>query len=68
MAKQLSRKAGVKSTAKKMENSRHGFASHPATHAVAGATGQQPRRRKQEPGTTTARAGKGAALRGQRRG
>ncbi len=38
---QTSTKSGVKSTAKKMEYSRHGFDPHPATHQVPGATGKQ---------------------------
>ena len=45
--RQTSRKAGVKSTAKKMENSRHGFASHPATHKVGGAFGKEGMRGKE---------------------
>jgi len=68
MAKQTSRKAGVRSLGEKLNNSRHGFDSQPASRPVAGANGEEPRRRRQQPGTATARAGKGAALRAQRRG
>jgi hypothetical protein len=68
MAKELPTKAGVKSSAKKLDTSRHGFDPHPAAGPVPGADGQEPRRRRQVPGTTTAKAGKAAALRGQKRG
>jgi hypothetical protein len=69
MAKQLPSKAGVKSSAKKLDTSRHGFDPHPAAGPVSGADGQEPRRgRKPQPGTATAKGGKAAALRGQRRG
>ncbi|HYT65094.1 MAG TPA: hypothetical protein VEL51_01660 [Vicinamibacterales bacterium] len=68
MAKQTSNKAGLRSLGKKLDNSRHGFDSQPAAGPVPGASGGEPRRRRPEPGTATARAGKGAALRAQRRG
>jgi hypothetical protein len=68
MAKTLPSKAGVKSSAKKLDTSRHGFDPHPAAGPVPGADGQEPRRRRPQPGTATAKAGKGAALRAQRRG
>jgi hypothetical protein len=68
MAKELPSKAGVKSSAKKQHTSRYGFDPHPAAGPVPGASGQEPRRRRQEPGTATARAGKAAALRGQKGG
>lgn len=68
MAKQLSNKAGVRSLGKKLDNSRHGFDPQPAAGPVPGAHGAEPRRRRQEPGTATAHPGKGAALRGQKRG
>ena len=62
-----SNKAGVKSSSKKMDASRHGMDPHPAAGPVGGATGQEPRRgRHQQAGTATAHAGKAAALRGQR--
>lgn len=63
MSKQLSNKTGVKSLSKKFDNSRHGFDPQPASGPVAGAIGQQPRKRHKQDGTVTARAGKGAALR-----
>jgi hypothetical protein len=68
MAKAFPSKAGVKSSAKKLDTSRYGFDPHPAAGPVPGADGQEPRRRQQQPGTATAKAGKGAALRSQRRG
>jgi len=68
MAKARPSKAGVKSSAKKLDTSRHGFDPHPAAGPVPGADAQQPRRRRQQPGTATARAGKAAALRSQKRG
>ena len=39
--RQTSNKAGVKSTAKKMANSRHGFGEHPASRKTAGAFGYE---------------------------
>ena len=39
--RQTSNKSGVKSTAKKMENSRHGFDEHPASRKTAGAFGHE---------------------------
>jgi len=39
--RQTSNKAGVKSLAKKMDNSRHGFDQHPATRKTPGAFGQE---------------------------
>jgi len=39
--RQTSTKSGVKSTAKKMENSRHGFDEHPASRKTAGAFGHE---------------------------
>ena len=68
MANQLPSKAGVRSLSKKLDNSRHGFDPEPAAGPVPGADGQEPRRRRQQPGTNTARPGKGAALRAQKRG
>ena len=68
MAKELPSKAGVKSSAKKLETTRHAFDPHPAAGPVPGAHAQEPRRRRAEPGTATVRAGKAAALRGQKGG
>jgi hypothetical protein len=68
MAKQTSNKAGVRSLGEKQANSRHGFDPHPASGPVPGADGEEPRRRRKQPGTATARAGKASALRSQRRG
>ena len=39
--RQTSNKAGVKSLAKKMDNSRHGFDEHPATRKTPGAFGEE---------------------------
>jgi len=41
--RQTSNKTGVKSTAKKLENSRHGFDEHPASRKTAGAFGHEER-------------------------
>jgi len=41
--RQTSNKSGVKSTAKKMANSRHGYDEHPASRKTAGAFGQEER-------------------------
>ena len=35
--RQTSRKAGVRSTARKLDNSKHGFAQHPASRRPEGA-------------------------------
>jgi hypothetical protein len=65
---QTSRKAGVKSSSKKADTSRYGTAPHPATHPVAGAFGEEPRRgRTRVPGTASTHGGKGAAARNQHR-
>ncbi|HEX4951509.1 MAG TPA: hypothetical protein VFZ34_32925 [Blastocatellia bacterium] len=42
MSQQTSRKTGVKSSAQKMANSRHGTQPHPASHAEPGAFGKEP--------------------------
>lgn len=64
-ARQTSTKAGVASTSKKLDNSRHGFEAHPATRKVAGAfaaeAGAAPIKRK--PGTASTRGGRASALR-----
>jgi hypothetical protein len=63
--RQTSNKAGVISTSKKMENSRYGFDTHPASRKIGGAFGQEkgdePLRRKA--GTAATREGKASALR-----
>jgi len=62
--RQTSNKAGVTSTAKKAENSRYGFDTHPASRKIAGAFGQEkgdsPVKRKA--GTAATREGKASAL------
>ena len=59
VSRQTSRKSGVTSTAKKMDSSRHGFASHPASHKKAGAFGKEAVRGKEVSGP---RPGKRSAL------
>ena len=61
--RQTSRKAGVTSTAKKMDNSRHGFSTTPAARKVAGAFAQEGTGSRRRPGTATAKKGMAAALR-----
>ena len=61
--RQTSNKSGVKSTAKKLENSRHGFNEHPASRKTAGAFGYEeksPSSRESARGST--RAPKAASL------
>ena len=41
--RQTSNKAGVKSLAKKLDNSRHGFNEQPASRKIAGAFGHEER-------------------------
>ena len=62
---QTSTKAGMRSLGKKMENSRHGFATQPASRKKAGAFAQESRATssRSEAGTSTTHAGKAAALR-----
>jgi hypothetical protein len=62
--RQTSGKAGVRSTAKKMDSSRHGFGTEPAARKVTGAFGQEGTGSRRKPGTATSRAGAAAALRG----
>ena len=59
---QTSRKAGTTSTAKKNDSTRHGFGTEPPSRKVAGASGAQGTRPKQQPGTATRKPGAGAAL------
>jgi hypothetical protein len=63
--RQSSSKAGVRSLGKKMENSRYGFQSQPASHQKPGAFAQENRSTegRTQAGTATTRAGKAAALR-----
>ena len=61
-ARQTSRKAGVTSSAKKMDSSRHGFSPEPAARKVGGAFGAEGQGSRREPGTTTSRRGAAAAL------
>jgi len=60
--RQTSRKSGVTSTAKKMDSTRHGFATVPAARKAAGAYGTEGRGSRRQPGTTTSKKGMAAAL------
>ena len=61
-AGQTSKKAGVTSTAKKMDSTRHGFSPEPPAGKIAGAYGKEGRGSRREPGTTTSKRGAAAAL------
>ena len=62
--RQTSRKAGVTSTAKKQDSTRHGFATEPAARKVAGAHGQEDRvRGSAGEQAEAATGGKASALR-----
>jgi hypothetical protein len=61
--RQTSTKAGVTSLAKKQDNSRHGFATHPASRKAAGASGLEGRGAARHSGASTPKGGKKAALR-----
>jgi hypothetical protein len=61
-ARQTSRKAGVTSTAKKMDSARHGFGTEPAARKVTGAFGAEGRGSQRRAGTTTSKRGAAAAL------
>jgi hypothetical protein len=60
---QTSRKAGVTSTAKKNDSTRHGFGTEPPSRKVAGASGAEGRHPERKPGTATRKPGAAAALR-----
>jgi hypothetical protein len=62
--RQTSNKAGVTSTAKKMDSTRHGFRTQPAARKAEGAFGLEGRGERRHGGAATAKAGKAAALRG----
>ena len=63
--RQTSNKSGVASTSKKLDNSRHGFDSAPATRKVGGAFGKErgTMAAKGKSSTTATREGKASALR-----
>lgn len=61
--RQTSRKAGVTSTAKKNDSTRHGFGTEPPSRKAAGAFGAEGGGRKRQPGTATSTAGAAASLR-----
>lgn len=60
--RQTSRKAGVRSTAKKLDSTRHGIASEPAARKVTGASGREGRGSRRQAGTATSSRGAAAAL------
>lgn len=60
--RQTSRKAGVTSTAKKMDSTRHGFRTEPPSRKAAGAFGEEGRGSRRKPGTATSGTGAAAAL------
>ena len=57
--RQTSNKAGVKSLAKKLENTRHGFDEHPGSRKTAGAFGHEDRERGAAHVSTTGTTHKG---------
>jgi hypothetical protein len=63
---QTSRKAGVTSTAKKMDSTRHGFRTEPPSRKKAGAFGEEGRGARRQPQTEATKPGKAAALRGMK--
>jgi hypothetical protein len=61
---QTSNKSGVASTSKKLDNSRHGFDTHPASRQQGGAFAQEGKPlQRRKPGTASTREGKASALR-----
>ena len=62
---QTSNKSGVASTSKKLDNSRHGFDTHPGSREKAGAFAQdgKPASARRKPGTAAVNEGKASALR-----
>ncbi len=62
--RQTSTKSGVRSLGKKMDSTRYGFESQPASHKKAGAFAQEsrPTAGRAKPGTSATREGKAAAL------
>ena len=61
--RQTSNKAGVRSTAKKMDSTRHGFNTEPPSRKAAGAFGAEGRGSRRQPGTASTKPGSAAALR-----
>lgn len=59
--RQTSRKAGVASTAQKMDSARHGFSPQPAARKVTGAFGAEGTGSRRQPGTSTSKHGAAAA-------
>jgi hypothetical protein len=65
--RQTSNKAGVTSTAKKMDSTRHGFRTAPAARKAEGAFGLEGRGERRHGGASTAKGGKSAALQGMKK-
>ena len=61
--RQTSNKAGVASSAKKMDSTRHGFGFEPAARRAEGAFGLEGRGEARHSGASTPKPGKLAALR-----
>jgi hypothetical protein len=60
--RQTSNKAGVTSLAKKMDSTRHGFATEPPSRKVAGASGKEGVRATEPKRATAPSGGKAAAV------
>jgi hypothetical protein len=65
--RQTSNKSGVRSLGKKMDNSRHGFDTHPASKKVAGAYGKEEVRNAVPSESGTSHRSKRAALQKMRK-
>ena len=61
--RQTSRKAGLTSTAQKMDSSRHGYDTIPPARKKAGAYAAEGRGAPKRPGTATTKKGMASALR-----
>lgn len=62
--RQTSNKAGLASLGKKMDSTRYGFDTQPASRKAEGASGLEGRGERRRSGASTVKAGKRAALRG----
>jgi hypothetical protein len=60
--RQTSRKAGVTSTAKKIDSTRHGFKTEPPARKVSGASAKEGRGAERRSGASTPKRGKLKAL------
>jgi hypothetical protein len=64
--RQTSRKAGVTSTAKKEDSTRHGFSTEPPARKVSGAYAHEGRGAERQSGASTPKRGKLKALESMR--